>query len=198
VIIASTTSISLRSTTTTTARPIITITRVGDTIIGLYNTIAGGPTGGSNGIYSSSPSEQPPSVIDGNTHTKYLNFGTGSVPGINTGFYITPAVSNTSVACALRFATANDSPYRDPITVTFEGSNNSSSVGALNFGSSWTLIYNGPTGISSIIDPGRSIYVAQQNFLNTIAYAHYRVLVTSKRGTDNSVQYSEVQIIGYV
>jgi hypothetical protein len=174
----------------------IIITRVGDPIIGLYNTIAGGPTGGSSGVYSS-PFEEPPYVLDGSTHTKYLNFGSGGVPGLNTGFYITPTASNASVARALRFGTANDSPYRDPITVTFEGSN-ASSVGALDLGSSWTLIYNGPTGISPVIDPGRSIYVTQQDFSNTIAYAYYRLLVTSKRGSDNSVQYSEVQIIGYV
>jgi hypothetical protein len=158
--------------------------------------VAGGSTGGSNGVYSK-PSEEPPYEIDNDTNTKYLNFGNESVSGIDTGFYITPNVSNTSVACALLFATGNDAPNRDPITVTLEGSN-VSGVSALDLGSSWTLIYNGSTGISPTVTPNRTTYVDQQNFSNTIAYAHYRLLTTSKRGNDIATQYSEAQILGYV
>ncbi|CAF3891320.1 unnamed protein product [Adineta steineri] len=176
-----------------------TITRAGDPIVGIYNTSAGMSTGCINGSFSSS-TEMPPEAIDNLTSTKYLNFGsTGGfgieapAPGVDTGFYVTPTISDNSIATALLFATANDSPNRDPITVTLEGSNSN----ALDIGSSWTLIYSGSTGIDPTIDPGRQQYVTQQNFSNAIAYKSYRLLITSQRGSDWAVQYSEAQIIGY-
>jgi hypothetical protein len=136
--------------------------------------------------------------------TKYLNFGyqgtNGAVlvnPGVGTGFYVTPNISNASVAISLLFATANDYPNRDPITVTLEGTN-ATGTGALDLGSSWTLIYSGPTGIDLIIVPARSTYVPQQNFSNTIAYMSYRLLVTSQRNLSDAVQYAEAEIKGYI
>ncbi|CAF4240634.1 unnamed protein product, partial [Rotaria sordida] len=142
-------------------------------------------------------------AIDNSTSTKYLNFGvnTGGItvyqPGINTGFYVSPVSSTASIAIGLLFGTANDVPDRDPITVTLEGTN-VTSLAALYLGSSWTLIYSGPTGISAITDPGRQVYVSQQNFSNTLVFRSYRLLVTSQRGNTNCVQYSEAQIIGYL
>ena len=187
----------------TAAQPIVSNTRVGDPITGLYNTTADESTGGYNGMYSS-PSETPPYAIDGLVSTKYLNYGsTGSIgavvyqPGAGTGFYITPTVSNVSVACALLFATANDNPQRDPLTVTMEGTNVTATA-ALNLGSSWTLIYSGSTGLDPTIAPNRTTYGIQQNFSNTIPYSSYRLLVTSQRANSCCTQYSEVQIMGYV
>jgi hypothetical protein len=188
--------------TTTTAIPIVAITIAGDSIMAICNTIAGGSTGGYNVSYPSA--ENASNAIDGLTSTKYTNFGNpssgcsgSSAGGIDTGFYVTPATSSISVAVGLLFATANDSPNRDPITVTLEGTNETSTA-ALNSGSSWTLIYSGATGINASVDPGRLTYVTQQNFSNTIAFSSYRLLVTSKRNTSNSVQYSEACIMGYI
>jgi hypothetical protein len=190
------------STTTTTAPPIIMITRAGDSIMGLYKTSAGQSTGASNGIYSG-PAEVPPKAIDGSLASKYLNFGfqgtTGAVlnnPGAGTGFYVTPSISTASLAIGLLFATANDWPNRDPITVTLEGTN-ATSIAALNLGSSWTFIYSGPTGIDPLNAPPRSTYVPQQKFSNTIPYSSYRLLLTSQRNVTDAVQYAESQIIGY-
>ena len=139
-------------------------------------------------------------AFDNNVSTKYLNFGgTGHSggnlfqPGVGSGFYVTPSISNASVATGLLFATANDVPNRDPLTVTLEGSNSDS----LDSASSWTLIYTGPTGINATINPGRQIYVQPQYFYNTVAYSSYRLLVTSQRGNVSCVQYAEAQIIGY-
>ena len=91
--------------------------------MGLYNTSANQSTGASNGIYSGA-CETPDKAINGNVNTKYLNFGfqdiTGAAlngPGVNTGFYVTPTISNATVV------TANDYPSRDPVTVTLEGTN---------------------------------------------------------------------------
>jgi hypothetical protein len=191
------------STTTTTVTIIVTaITRAGDSIMGLYTTSAGQSTGASNGIYSG-PAETPDKAIDGLLSTKYLNFGfqgtTGAVlnqPGFGTGFYVTPSISNASVAIGLLFATANDYPTRDPITITLEGTN-ATTTAALNLGSSWTLIYSGPTGIDPITVPARSTYVPQQNFSNTIVFSSYRLHVTSQRNISDAVQYCESQILGY-
>jgi hypothetical protein len=189
-------------TTTTTARPIVSITRAGDSIIGVYNTTAGGSIGGINASFSV-PAEYPLYAIDNSTSTKYLNNGvnagglTAYQPGLNTGFYVSPVFSTASIALALLFATANDVPDRDPITVTLEGTNVTNAV-SFNLGSSWTLLYSGPTGINATVDPGRLTFVAQQNFANTLAFRSYRLLVTSQRGNTSCVQYSEAQILGYL
>ena len=172
----------------------VVITRSDDYIMGLYNTRAGGSTGGKNGSYSALD-EYPARAIDNSTETKYLNFGAKLLTltsGTDTGFYVTPSISNASRVVTLRFATGNDLEQRDPLAVTLEGTNSTS----LDIGSSWTLIYNGSTGLES--NPGRKRYGVQQNFTNTIRYASYRLLVTSKRGIASAVQYSEVQIIGFV
>ena len=182
------------------ARSIVTIIGPDATVAGLFDTSAGGSTVGSNGRYSPS-AEEPPMAFDNITATKYLNFGgTGGhdqtliQPGVGSGFYVTPSVSNASVAIGLLFSTTNDLPNRDPLTVTLEGSNSDS----LDSASSWTLIYTGPTGINATIDPGRQIHAPPQYFYNAVAYRSYRLLVTSQRGNDSSVQYAEAQIIGYV
>ncbi|CAF2695067.1 unnamed protein product [Rotaria sp. Silwood2] len=185
------------------SQQIVSITNLDDIIVGLYSTSAGQSTGGDNGVYST-VSEQPPKAIDGFLSTKYLNFGNNGAPenirnnsGANTGFFVVPSISNASVAVAIRFATANDFPNRDPITVTLEGTN-VTTIEALHLGSSWTLIYSGPTGINSTTAPARSRYVPQQNFSNTIAFRSYRLLITSQRGLADCVQYAEAQILGYV
>ncbi|CAF1071957.1 unnamed protein product [Rotaria sp. Silwood1] len=168
-------TLTTTSTTTTIVRSIVTITRPGDTIIGVYNTTA-------------VPLLEVKMVGTGDYNV------VAPAPGVGTGFYVTPAISNASITISLLFATANDSPNRDPITVTLEGSN----ANALDNGSSWTLIYSGSTGISHTADPGRMVYVTRQNFSNTIAYRSYRLLVTSQRAPEWGVQYSEAQIIGYI
>jgi len=75
--------------------------------------------------------------------------------------------------------------------ITIEGSNQLSSL--LNYGSSWSLIYNGTSGLD--IDPdrysfGKVIWITN----NTIRYSSYRLLVQHKLGEGNFVQYSEFQL----
>ena len=200
--ITSTTTSKTASTTTTTARPVVNITAASDFIVAVFNTSAGRSTGGYNGTFGAS--EDADNAIDGLLNTKYINFASvgpsSSVvdgPGVDTGFIITPRRSNASVANALQFATANDAPERDPLTVTLEGTN-VTGIPAFSSGASWTLIYNGSTGIDPITPPSRSTYVARQNFSNSIAYRSYRLLITSKRNQSNSVQYAEANIIGYL
>jgi hypothetical protein len=70
--------------------------------------------------------------------------------GLNTGFYRTPQ-RGASLIIGLQICTSLSAPARDPLTITFEGSNQPASV--LDFGSSWILIYSGPSGLAT--DPGR-------------------------------------------
>ena len=135
--------------------------------------------------------------MDGSTNTKYVNYGndgvmysTSAQHGINSGLLITPLNGSPSIIRGILFATGNDRPDRDPITVTFEGTNSP----ALN-ASVWTLLYNGSSGLSSTWT--RSAYGTQQTFTNVLAFRSYRLLVTSQRGLEDSTQYSEFEIFGY-
>jgi len=184
------------STTTTTPRPMCKITASDDPINGLYNTVTGGPTGGYEGRYSPY-TEKPPQAIDNNLNTKYLNYGTTSVmnslmtdPGKDSGFYVTPNVG-ASLANGILFATANDFPGRDPLTITLEGTNSTN----LNSSSVWTLLYNGSTGLDLVTT--RSSYGSSVAFTNNVSYISYRLLVLTQRDISDSVQYAESHIMRY-
>ncbi|CAF5019323.1 unnamed protein product, partial [Rotaria sp. Silwood1] len=174
----------------------ILLTSTNETPYGIYETIASGdsnPSTSGMGSGNYPPNENPSNAFDSNVTTKYLNFGTDEVEwGLNTGLYLT-LQRGTSIAMGLRFSTANDFPNRDPLFVTLEGSNQSNA--SLNLGSSWTLIYSGSSGLAT--DPGRYSWGEIQWFSNSIPYASYRLLITQKRGSENSVQYSGFQLYGY-
>ncbi len=168
----------------------------------MWNTTAGGDctisTNGTNvGNYFSS--QIPQYACDNNINDEYTHFGactsvSSSVTcGLNTGFYRTPQ-RGPSLIIGLQICTGPGLPARDPITITFEGSNQATSL--LHLGSSWTLLYSGPSGLAT--DPGRLACGISQLFAgNSVWYSSYRFLVTSKRGSDSSTWYSEVQLIGY-
>ncbi|CAF1363214.1 unnamed protein product [Adineta steineri] len=151
------------------------------------------------GSWANYPPEQSPAkACDGDTSTKYLHFGTCSegrydiTCGLDTGFYL-ELKPGASLVTGLQICTAEDFPERDPLTVSLEGSNQSGSN--LTFGWSWTLIYNGPSGLQT--DPGRRTCGIMQLTNNSIQYKSYRFLVSRKRGSLNGVQYSELQLFGY-
>ena len=83
-------------------------------------------------------------------------------------------------------------PTRDPLAITIEGSNatNADQAG----GNGYTLIWQGPT--SFYTDPGRNTWGQRYNFVNTVGYKSYRVLVTALRGSGGGAQYSEVRLFG--
>ncbi len=172
----------------------------GDPIVAIWNTTASGnstaSTAGTGAAGQYPANEAAPNAIDGLANTKYLNFGGGGGAGVSTdskgvgtGFYITPSITD-SIVSSLRFTAANDSPARDPLTITLEGSNG----GNLALGSSWTLIYADGIGLGT--DPGRNTPGQIVNFANATSYDSYRLLVTSQRGVANSTQYAEVQLYG--
>lgn len=186
----------------------IILNSVNDTIVGLFNTTAGGSTGGSTHDFNDTYSpfgNLPQHAMDNLTSTSYLNYGQmGGAnksavvgPGVGTGFLVIPSFSNMTVARALRFATAGNNSNRDPLTVTLEGSR-AANLTTLHSNSSWRLIYRGPTGINDTHLRVRQTFVADQNLNNMQSYASYRLLITSQRGNlTDAVEYSEAQIIGY-
>ena len=173
-----------------------------EVVYGLWNTtLLGNSTlakpGAGNGRYISA--EVPRYALDQNSSTKYTSFGncpggeSNDVCGVNTGFYVTPQQGPT-LLLGIQFTTANDFPVRDPLTITIEGSNATSS--ALLLGKSWSLIDSVSIGLE--VDPGRKadgMFRCLPN--NAIWYTSYRLLITSLRSFADCVQYSEVKLFGY-
>ena len=187
----------MRTTTTITARSYIQLNHFNDTIYGVYNTKAGGSIGD---FYNNSkyPIEY---AMDGSLATKCFNNKRNSagVSGIDNGFVVIPIARRPSIACALHFSPAADAPDRDPITVTLEGSNETDTIQRQS-NSTWTLIYNGATGID-VLDtvPRVAAHALRQEFTNRLAFISYRLLVTTIRNiSSNAVQYSEARILGCV
>lgn len=178
------------------------ITNPGDTILGFGNATVGGNdtlegTAGSNAANTSPTSEQAPNAIDHNVGTKTLNFGNGdntvtsASKGVGTGLRVTPSVGPTLLT-GIQVATANDSPNRDPLTVSIEGTNNTTN---LDFGDTWTRIVSSvDLGIDT--DPGRQTSGPIVPVVSATPYTSYRIIILSQRGADNSVQYSEMNLLG--
>ncbi|CAF1035305.1 unnamed protein product [Adineta steineri] len=134
-------------------------------------------------LYGSYPPDQSPdNACDGNHLTKYLNFGMCFE-------------DSHEVQCVtgLQICTAEDYATRDPLTISLEGSNEP--YPTLILGPSWTLIYNGPSGLQK--DPGRLTCGIVQLVNNSAQYKSYRFLVSGKRNISNSVQYSELKLFGH-
>lgn len=134
--------------------------------------------------------ESPAKAIDGTVDTKYLNFGK-----LNTGIIVVPAFG-PSMLTSFQLATANDSPNRDPMTVTIEGANGPFSGYLGVFDTAWTLIYSGPSGVE--VDPGRKVYGTEIAIAPSNFFTYYRILVPTVRdaGTANSMQVSEIVLNG--
>ncbi len=137
-------------------------------------------------------------MFDGNCNTEYTNFGACNDSinfleyGTNTGFYLT-LERGLSLLVSFRFCTSTKN-WRDPLTITVEGSNQPSST--LILGSSWILIYNGSTGLSNnagYCSYGSIVQVPDR----AIRYASYGLLITSKSSIGFAAQYSEVEFYGY-
>ncbi|CAF0967583.1 unnamed protein product [Adineta steineri] len=144
------------------------------------------------------PDQSPDNACDGNHLTKYLNFGMcfedshGVQCGLDTGFFL-ELKRGASLVTGLQICTAEDFATRDPLMISLEGSNEP--YPTLILGPSWTLIYNGPSGLQK--DPGRLTCGIVQLINNSAQYKSYRFLVSGKRNISNSVQYSELKLFGH-
>ncbi|MEP0841601.1 MAG: hypothetical protein HRF43_02685 [Phycisphaerae bacterium] len=142
----------------------------------------------SSSSYPTTPNnEGPANVFDGNTATKYLNFGEE-----NSGFIVTPNFGISTVRSVV-FTSANDFPVRDPITFALYGTNDAvvSANNSLGNLENWTLIATGATGLPELarFTPGPVV-----SFANQTAYQSYRLIFPMVRDpvAANSMQISEV------
>ncbi|CAF0823740.1 unnamed protein product [Adineta steineri] len=176
--------------------------RTNETVYNIWNTTAGGSSiYAVSGYYSGNyyPSGSAQVAFDGNLSTRACSYGTCNSSfqaltcGEKTGFYVTMnGGPKVLVAFYMSSGFEPTSRARDPMTITIEGSNLNGST--LILGSSWTLIYNGSAGF--IINPGRAAWGTLQLIPNPlIAFASYRLLVSSKQGSDACSSYGEVLFI---
>lgn len=159
------------------------------TMKGGTNTIAiSGDFGGSGN------SELVGNAIDRNLSSKHFNKAQqvgGGQPGVNSGLVVTLG-GGAKVINAIQFATANDSPSRDPYSITVEGSN-AADAGQAGGGTGYVLLYEGTAGLDD--DPGRNAWGQVMQFNNPTAFASYRVLITAITGNNaDAVQYSEIKL----
>jgi hypothetical protein len=154
---------------------------------------------------NSPASEAVANAIDNKT-TKYLNFDSGQNNVFKpSGFVVTPSVGKTLVT-GIAMQSANDSPNRDPKTITLEGSNDDTITsfsggnwtfitGITNI-TAWTTLYPDPDTTDNF-DPSR---FQTQTFLfdNVTPYKHYRWVVTETQTTPNNccMQIAEVELLG--
>jgi hypothetical protein len=130
---------------------------------------------------SNSPgNETSENAIDNTSTTKYLNFDK-----LDAGFTVTPSAGDT-VVIGLRLTSANDAPDRDPTSFVLSGSRD---------GNSFTEIARG-----TIPDFTARFFTVEVAFSNPAPYLHYRLLFPTVRNATsaNSVQISEVELLGYV
>ncbi|CAF0847470.1 unnamed protein product [Adineta ricciae] len=173
--------------TTSSVKPTYNAVAIWNTVAGGNSTLASEGTG--SGCYQ--PGHGPLQLFDGDTSTSYRAYGSLSPKnkaGLNTGFYLTSSLGAFKIS-AVRFATASDHMY-SPRTITIEGSNETTAT-ILQVGTAWMLLYNGATGFSD--DQGENTLGSYVTFNKTNMFFAYRFLVTSKRGTSDSVEYSEVE-----
>lgn len=170
----------------------VTAHAIWNTTVG-QNSLSATPGPGSGQYW---PSHFPKNVFDGNWTSLFCSYGTanamnGSVNGgVNAGVYLTvPEIS--FILKGFRIVRGQYSTARDPTRLTIEGSNQIGS--ALTLGASWTLIYNGTTGLD--INPGNFQPGIRQDLLsNTLAFSSYRFLMTVPRASTTCIEYAEIEM----
>jgi hypothetical protein len=158
----------------------------GGSILGAADSIIAFDTDGAPS--SSFPGgEAPGFAIDGNSGTKYLNFG-----GTNTGFIVTPG-GGASVISAFTMTTGNDAPPRDPNAYVIYGTNDAITSGQNSDGSAenWVRIQGGTLNPPQ----GRGVAYDSEAVTNSTAFTSYRFDVVGNGG-DGLMQFAEIQFDG--
>ena len=171
-----------------------------ESVQGLWKTVAGGmssiaTSGTGPGTYVGG--QAPDNLFDGRRSTIYTSRGNSSsgsnaIAGLNTGFHVTVAQCQPTLT-QFRYATSNLADDYDPSNITVEGSHCSNLASC----SSWTLLYQGPSGLETTAN--RTTYGTTQMIASPQRFENYRFLVTSKRNATQTpyVSYSEVELYGY-
>ena len=168
----------------------------------IWNTWAGGnstlATAGTegDGTYTYNNNNGPEKLFDNKTTTRYYSRGnttSNTYAGLNTGFHVSIAQCQPTLV-QFRFATISQDTANnnyDPRTVIIEGTNCADLMDC----TSWTLLYNGTTGLDSVTT--RATYGDFQNITSPQTFTGYRFLITAKKGNSAYVAYSEVELFGY-
>ena len=140
--------------------------------------------------------QSPAYVFDGDWSSSFCSYGVANAfnssaqGGLNTGIYLT-VPGDPFALKSFRIIKGGYSAVRDPLRMTIEGSNQTGS--ALTLGSSWTLIYNGTTGLD--VNPGFFQPGVQQMLVNnTLVFSSYRFLMTQHRSTTTCIEYNEIEM----
>ena len=128
--------------------------------------------------------EAPGNILDGDSNTKYLNFG-----GVNSGFIVTPAAGSSTVR-GMEITTANDAPGRDPSSFRIYGTNDpiSSADNSQGDAETWTLIDSG----SLTLPEDRFTSSGIIGIDNDTAYDTYKVVFDGLDG-DTLMQIGDFQ-----
>lgn len=120
-------------------------------------------------------------VIDGNSSTKYLNFGEN-----NSGFWVVPSTGK-SIVTSFQLTTANDSPERDPATWTIHG---------MDVNGIWTQLATGSVALPTT----RTTVGPVVSFSNSTPCVAYRMTFNTVRtaASANSMQVAEAQFFGTI
>ena len=143
----------------------------GQTIGGVFIPATQGTPVGNANMFP--PDSTPAFAIDNGFASKYRNFGEA-----NTGFVVTPFFNRNNggtFVTALRFGTGDNSPERDPLTYTLEGTAGDPFTGT------YTRIASGSTGLDT--DPGRATFGPVLTFPGVGAYTSYRVIFPTVRNS---------------
>jgi hypothetical protein len=173
------------------------------TVYPIWNTTVGGNSvpssiGTLSGEYWTD--HRPSNVFDGNWTSSFCSYGAvcnysrfDVHCGENTGVYVT--LQDGPIILTGFLVVSGEYGYdRDPTKMTIEGSNQNGI--ALTLGSSWTLLYNGTTGLNTVQTqntPG----IQQSLDDNELHFDSYRFLISQKRGVQTCVEYSEIELFGY-
>lgn len=155
-------------------------------VIARANGTPGSATPQGNSSYPSG--ESPALALDGNSSTKYLNFGEE-----NSGLIITP-VSGASILRSMRLTTANDAADRDPGSYEIYGTNSpiSSIDNSTGLAENWTLISSGTLSLPSArLTDGPLV-----SFANSTSYTSYKILFPTVKNpaAANSMQIADIRL----
>lgn len=138
---------------------------------------------------SSYPSNEAPSdALDGNSETKYLNFGKE-----NAGMILTPT-SGTSVVRSFVITTANDAEDRDPASYELYGTNDpiSSLNNSTGLAEDWTLVSSGSLNLPT----QRRVDAPLVSFANSTSYTSYKIVFPTVKNASaaNSMQFADIRL----
>lgn len=141
-----------------------------------------------------SPSgESPEKLLDGDSNTKFLNFGKE-----NAGFIITPA-SGASVVGSFQLSTANDEASRDPASWALYGTNDAITSADFSQGNAenWTLIDSGAFTGAYELPLDRKMLGPMVPVNSAALFTSYRMVFPTLRDTSapgaDSMQISGMQ-----